>query len=216
MSLLDAVTLFQNGQTKESLSILESLPEAKRELSDSQTMIALCLAAERKFERAQAIFRALTRREPNEPAHWSNLAATQSDLGDFDGAIDNYKAALQRGSDGFSLLRPLGELLLRKNDVQGALGCLIRALELEPSSIDTRVFLADAFSQIGEHTEAIRLVSDWRDSIIDDVDLLLLVATINLRGRHSLEAHYISIKLKSIAPSHSGTLELASVIKAIK
>lgn len=214
MSLSEAADALQAGDPGRAEHLLRQLPEAEAQALPALCLLALSLAAQGRHDDALPLFRELTRREPMEVEHWTNLAAAQRAVGDLDGAITAFQAALERGGDHWGLHHPMGLVLLAAKQYQGAMGALVRALELEPDNMETRVALAQAFIELGEPKDAASLLVGWKDRIGANADLIVDIARLALRvGGVPAAVDALETALARV-PDHAEAARLLAQIRA--
>lgn len=191
-----------------------ALQPGDRALIETQTIYGLFFAQTGRFTEAVDVFRQLTRRDPGNKDHWVNLAAAQQDSGDVGAALQSYQGALARGAETWDVLFPMGQILLAQGQLKGALGALLKAAELEPTHFATRIALALAFSELAEHEQACRLVSDWRAQEQQPIENLLDIAKVLFEGTMWQQSAIAINALLARAPTHAAALAMAARISS--
>jgi tetratricopeptide (TPR) repeat protein len=85
---------------------------------------------------------------------YNNLASALSLLGDTDGAIKNYEAALQITPDDYETLMNLGAVLARTKRLDEAAKRFRAAAALNGTSVEPQIYLALVLAQTGKRAEA--------------------------------------------------------------
>jgi protein O-mannosyl-transferase len=123
--------------------------------------LSAALAAQGRWDEAEAALRRGVERDPGNADVLVNLAIALARRGDQDGAEGWARKALVLRPDDGQALHLLGTVLLRRGDAAGALGPLERAARADPEDGLRRFNLAVAQERLGRLAEA---CASWRDA----------------------------------------------------
>ncbi|HKI82778.1 MAG TPA: tetratricopeptide repeat protein, partial [Candidatus Krumholzibacteria bacterium] len=88
------------------------------------------------------------------------LAHTKQEQNDLRVAQKLYEMALQRGYDGADIHSELGEVLLRRQDLQRARSELEKAISLDESLVATRLNLCQTLIELKDYPAAEKVLSE--------------------------------------------------------
>ena len=107
---------------------------------------------------AAAEYRIAVGSTPGDPALWAGLAAAQNLAGDWDGARQSALKSLALDPNRALASRTFAEVCMQERDYAGAIPALKKVLGLEPTDIGAQFLLGTAYSQTGEHEQALQLL----------------------------------------------------------
>ena len=120
--------------------------------------------SEDRFEQAEVHYRKALELQPNDFTARKALGFCLEKLGDIDAAVEQLEEGLRLGESGdperdilerSELLRILGGLRVLQGREEEGIAAFRRALDLDPTRLDTRSKLANALARRGELTEAV-------------------------------------------------------------
>ena len=144
---------------------------------------------------------------PGDPALWAGLAAAEALAGDWDGARDSAIKALEFDPNRTLALQTFSEVCMQERDYAAAIPALRRVLELEPADVDAQFLLGTAYSQTGEHHEALGFLrAAERQGFPDEKGRLqyLLGTVLRRLGRHE-EAREAFHRSQELADTFAGS-----------
>ena len=96
---------------------------------------------------------------PGDPALWAGLAAAESLAGDWDRARESALRALEIDPNRVPASRTFAEVCIQERNYAAAIPALKKVLELQPTDIGAQFLLGTAYSQTGELSAALALLS---------------------------------------------------------
>jgi len=126
-----AFTYGKLNRTKESISAYEKLA-AVHPTVEILNILAQHYMLEKRYEKAVQSYRKLMNLEPRKATHYVNLGQACGLMGDTDGEIAAYKAALKKDAEDDSAYFNLGAAYEKKSLYQDALEAYSQAYELNP------------------------------------------------------------------------------------
>ena len=117
---------------------------------------------ELRFGQAAAHFEEAVKAYPDEEVVHFELARAYVACGSNDKAIRMLEGAVGNGVEGPDLLRCLGVLKIKKKDFTGAIETYRRALEVDPSDLDSRKKLAGLYHAAGDTRAAKAILTEMR------------------------------------------------------
>jgi len=121
---------------------------------------------------AEAAFRALTQRVPDDAGVWAGLAAAVIQDGRKDEAADIIAQAAAKGARSADLDEMAATLKLDAGDVAGARAGYEAVLTAEPDHRLARVNLIDALIQAGDHAHALKVCDERLAAVPGDPEML--------------------------------------------
>ncbi len=132
---------------------LERVVEAGEEDFDSLYRLAQLYTDRQEYMRALYYFKELVRQNPDNPYLHSNMAYLMFKLEDYDGAIQEYQAAVSFGTDPVwtsTVAQTLGTIYYQiRRDVDSAIGMFQMAYQLDSTNLECMVMLADLYMEQG-------------------------------------------------------------------
>ena len=147
---------------------------------DALSTLGFVLHAAQKFEGAESTFDALTRMEPNQAAHWMNLATARRCAGNPDAALAAYARAAALGEASANFHFNLGLTHIDRKDYESSRVILAKAAELDPTDAEIRYFYALSCYERVRTEEALAALLGWEqlsgltEEIVADLGLLLM------------------------------------------
>lgn len=161
--------------------------------------LGFVLHASEKFETAVATFDTLTQLEPQQAAHWMNLATARRCAGHPDAALAAYSRAAALGEDSADFYFNLGLTHIARKDYESGRIVLAKAAALEPTDAEIRYNYALCCAERYNTEEAMTALLDWprfnglTEEMVADIGLLLMkmgnTAGAELAIRQSLAAN---------------------------
>jgi len=137
----NAITLLKElGRPAEAETLFENLPAAVRQSEDVQAAWADLLLNTARLEEAATVFDALSRRHPQSPLHWLNLAASLRGLKNMVACTRALKQGLARHPGHRDLEHALGQSLAEMGRQGPAMELLRRSLEHSEPLPDSHLF----------------------------------------------------------------------------
>jgi Flp pilus assembly protein TadD len=155
----------------------------------------MVMNARGSFQEAASAFRTLTRLQPQEPAHWMNLATTERAAGHLDSAATGYESAAKLG--GWSAVLHYNTALLEfeRGNFPLAREHLAQAASFWPVDAEIACRYAQSLMQSGEPAALREALRDWQHWENWSPDLLAEVAMLLLTTGDQRSALGISERL---------------------
>ena len=161
------------GRTEAALEILQGLARSRSELQVAHVALADAYRRDERFAEARAVYdAAIALIKTPQPRDWPlyfSRGICAERLGDFDGAVDDMRKALQLNPDQPQVLNYLGYSYVdRGENLEEALAMIERAVAREPGSGYIIDSLAWAYFRLGRYAEAVEPME--RASLLEPVD----------------------------------------------
>ena len=147
---------------------------------DALSTLGLVLHSAQKFEAADAAFDKLTRLEPDQAAHWMNLATARRCAGNPDAALATYARAAALGAASANFYFNLGLTHIDRKDYESGRAVLAKAAEIEPDDAEIHYYYALCCYERVRTEEALSALLNWErfsgltQEIVADLGLLLM------------------------------------------
>lgn len=138
---------------------LEKVVEAEAEDFDTLYMLAQIYSERHEYMRSLYYFKELVKLAPDNPYIHSNMAYVLFKLEDYDGAVQEYQAAVNFGEDPVwtaTVAQTLGTIYYQiKQDHDAAVGMFQMAYQLDSDNLDCLTMLGDIYTEQGNFEAAI-------------------------------------------------------------
>lgn len=126
-------------------------------LSDVHPEIAgLDYQSREEYDKAEAVYRGWSHREPKNAVPLRELGTMYSDIGQFDEAIEAYQNSLELAPASPDTLYDLGQVFDDTGQFGKAVECFEKALRIKPKEVDFLISLGLSHFHQGHSTDAIR------------------------------------------------------------
>lgn len=175
-----AVDIFQRGDAAAAEARCREILARAPDHRDTRVLLGMALQIQQRFGEAEVIFAELTRREPQQVAHWANLGSARRGARRFDEALQAYARAMQIGPVSANLLYSVGLTHLDRVDFESARAVFARAVEQAPQDAEIRYRYAHACFSALESGEAQLALQGWEElhdltpELLADIGLLLM------------------------------------------
>jgi tetratricopeptide (TPR) repeat protein len=142
------VRVLQQRSAEAETLLRQALAENCADAKALELMGLLCIQQENPGEGKAWLLKALSL-QPRDPRSLRLLGITCMDLGDHKAAEAQFMAALEQDGDYFWGWHSLGELLLKRGDLEEGLRCIHRARCIQPREPASYFILAELFSEQG-------------------------------------------------------------------
>lgn len=149
--------------------------------SDVLLLLGLCFQQQGRHDEAVAIYRQLTRLNPDSSLHWNNYISVLSTSSDLDAAEQACRDALRGAPDDPELLDKLGVIQLRRRNPTGARDTLLKAFGKAPASPEIRIHAARACVECRDYRSD-DLTRQWRDWIPLEATLQYELADLKIQS----------------------------------
>jgi Flp pilus assembly protein TadD len=155
----------------------EALAAAPQSLP-AMTLFAIALSAQSRHEAAAGAFTALTRLQPAESSHWTNLGTSLRALGRLDGALEAYQRAASLGDASADFHYNLGLLHIDRGEYEAARVALAAAHAAAPDDPEIAYHLAAACAETLDQDEGIAALARWDTWAGLDTGLVAKIGTV--------------------------------------
>lgn len=173
------------------LACRTALSTTAGEISAS-TLLGIVLLSQKRFAEAHAEFAYLIDREPDTPAHWTNLGTARRGMGEFDGALTAYARAAELGIKEPDFFFNVGLTHLDRGDFESARLLLEKARELNPADAEITLRYADACYRSLQNDAAVTVLTGWRSltslrpNVLSEIARLLINLGLQRDGEEAL------------------------------
>ena len=200
--LVQAVGVDENLLKAERL--FSRVTKAKPRFPHAYYYRGLCLAARGMLDDAKVEFQRAQALVAEFPEATVALAETYMRTREFDKAILQARAILERHRDDFRANLIIGRALLAQKNLTGAHTFLEQARSIQPASPEPYIALAGLYSERGDWEEAVLVLDQARRTIDEPDRARTALALIQQRRGQQGEAARIAYELASEKPADSG------------
>jgi tetratricopeptide (TPR) repeat protein len=140
---------------------LEKVVEANAQDADTLYTLAQIYTDSQEYMRALYYYKALLAENPDNPYLHSHIGFILFKMEDYDGAIEEYQAAIQLGQDAAwtsTVAQTLGTIYHQiRQDNESALQLFQLATQLDPANLDAWAMLGDIHTEQNNYEEAIEI-----------------------------------------------------------
>lgn len=154
------MTRLQAGDAVDAEQAARSRLAGAADDSEAILLLAIALGMQGRVNEALPLYRRLTDLEPQQPAHWSNLATALREVNDLAAAEQNYRRALALQPDNAVLLSNLGVLRWQQGDAVETRDLMLAAHRADPGLPEPRIYGALASYECAETGIAESLIAD--------------------------------------------------------
>ncbi|TAN06059.1 MAG: sulfotransferase family protein [Rhodanobacteraceae bacterium] len=117
---------------------------------------------QRRVSEAAETYQEIVKRFPGNPLHWNNLGTARRQNGELHDAEKAYAKALQLQPDNPQFVANMGLLYLELKRVVAARDCLWRAVQLDPTDYEARIFGCQMCLECGDDDRAGEILGNWQ------------------------------------------------------
>ncbi len=125
----------------------------------NELLKAIQLHTQKDLNRAEILYKNIILRDPKNYDAIRHLGILRQDLGDYEGAYENYLKCIKIRPDGYEALNNLGAVHIRNKNYQLALKCFKRAFEIKENYVPTINNLASLYHKLNRPKEALEMSS---------------------------------------------------------
>lgn len=145
--------LILSGRESEGLPRMEKMAQATQS-PDAWLIAGTTRLHRREFREARTDLEAALKLNPNVPGLYTMVGQARDALGDTDGAMPMFQAAIQQDPRDFYANLYLGTMRLKQRDFDQARPLLALALQLQPGNPQARLQMAKLDGMTGKYAEA--------------------------------------------------------------
>jgi len=150
----DAELLLANGDLTRAEQAYRLVVATDDTDLEARAALADVVARREAYDEAEAILDAMRREYPDDPRPLVGLGLVRRLQGRIDEAVAEFRRALRLDATNVVAVRGIGVCLLETDRTTEALTWLERAFEIEPTSLQTRAFLARAYGYVDRFDDA--------------------------------------------------------------
>ena len=150
------VALARVGRYTDAIPALRKAVQLLPDSTQAQYELGLALYETGAWKESAPYFEFVAQKRPKFPDAQYSLAAVYARIQRVPEAVDLLEKVLQANADHFRANLLLGRILSLENIPDQALPKLQKAVDVEPASAEARLFLADAYAQLGRQDDAKR------------------------------------------------------------
>ena len=125
----------------------------------NELLKAIQLHTQKDLNNAEILYKNIILKDPKNYEAIRHLGILRQDLGDYEGAYDNYLKCIKIRPDGYEALNNLGAVHIRNKNYQLALKCFKRAFEIKENYVPTINNLASLYHKLNRPKEALEMSS---------------------------------------------------------
>ena len=125
----------------------------------NELLKAIQLHTQKDLNRAEILYKNIILNDPKNYDAIRHLGILRQDLGDYEGAYENYLKCIKIRPDGYEALNNLGAVHIRNKNYQLALKCFKRAFEIKENYVPTINNLASLYHKLNRPKEALEMSS---------------------------------------------------------
>ena len=125
----------------------------------NELLKAIQLHTQKDLNRAEILYKDIILKDPRNYDAIRHLGILRQDLGDYEGAYENYLKCIKIRPDGYEALNNLGAVHIRNKNYQLALKCFKRAFEIKEDYVPTINNLASLYHKLNRPKEALEMSS---------------------------------------------------------
>ncbi|MFQ5466710.1 MAG: tetratricopeptide repeat protein, partial [Kiloniellaceae bacterium] len=148
------------GDADGAISVMESWLRQYPDDTGIRSLLGVQYIASAKMDKAEASFKAILKRKPNNAPALNNLAWIETERGDLDAALSHARRANDLASGDAAVQDTLAVVHLRRGEAEQALPLLRDAVQKAPDNPEIGFHLAQALARSDEPDEARRILRE--------------------------------------------------------
>lgn len=173
MTLLEeAIARLSAGRAAEAEALCRRELERGARDPTARAVLAVALAAQRRYAESIALLRELHAEQPDELSHALNLGNALREAGQLDEAIDRLRTALGRWPDDAGLQFNLALALFSRAHWREAADLFARVYQRAPGHVAAGVYLARCLAELGQQQQAAALARRLEPAATSNASLL--------------------------------------------
>ena len=170
---------------------------------------------QRRTREAAATYLQAARRFPENPLHWNNLGTARRQSGEMREAEEAYAKALRLQPDNPQFVANMGLLYLELKRVVAARDYLWRAVQLDPSDYEARIFGCQMCLECGDEDRAAQILGNW-ESWVGNIDGSMRVELAAMLLRIGRNADGEALLRKQLEDPQSGDMARARLVVTLE